>query len=42
VPKGQLFIPSAFAEAAANVLTNLQLDPIGKITEYKFTARMES
>ena len=29
---------SAIAEAAANVLTNPQLDPFGKIPEYKFCA----
>ena len=31
-----------FAEAAANVLTNPQLDPFGKIPEFKFcAARLE-
>jgi formate dehydrogenase major subunit len=38
VPEGMVFIPFAFVEAAANVLTNPQLDPIGKIPEYKFCA----
>jgi formate dehydrogenase major subunit len=33
-----VFIPFAFVEAAANILTNPQLDPIGKIPEYKFCA----
>jgi formate dehydrogenase major subunit len=38
VPEGMVFIPFAFAEAAANILTNPQLDPYGKIPEYKFCA----
>ncbi len=38
VPEGMVFIPFCFAEAAANVLTNPQLDPIGKIPEFKFCA----
>ena len=38
VPKGMIFIPFCFAEAAANVLTNPQLDPVGKIPEFKFSA----
>jgi formate dehydrogenase major subunit len=38
VPEGMVFIPFAFAEAAANLLTNPQLDPYGKIPEYKFCA----
>jgi formate dehydrogenase major subunit len=38
VPEGMVFIPFAYVEAAANVLTNPQLDPIGKIPEYKFCA----
>ena len=33
-----VFIPFAFAEAAANFLTNPQLDPMGKIPEFKFCA----
>ena len=33
-----VFIPFCYAEAAANVLTNPQLDPFGKIPEYKFCA----
>jgi formate dehydrogenase major subunit len=32
------FMPFAFVEAAANVLTNPQLDPYGKIPEFKFSA----
>ena len=35
---GMVFIPFAFAEAAANFLTNPQLDPMGKIPEFKFCA----
>ena len=38
VPPGMLFIPFCYAEAAANMLTNPQLDPFGKIPEYKFCA----
>ncbi len=38
VPKGMVFIPFCFAEAAANLLTNPQLDPSGKIPEFKFCA----
>jgi formate dehydrogenase major subunit len=38
VPEGLIFIPFCFAEAAANVLTNPQLDPMGKIPEFKFCA----
>ena len=33
-----VFIPFCFNEAAANILTNPQLDPIGKIPEFKFCA----
>ena len=32
------FMPFAFVEAAANVLTNPQLDPWGKIPEFKYAA----
>lgn len=38
VPQGMVFIPFCFAEAAANFLTNPQLDPLGKIPEFKFCA----
>jgi formate dehydrogenase major subunit len=38
IPPGMVFIPFCFAEAAANVLTNPQLDPFGKIPEFKFCA----
>jgi formate dehydrogenase major subunit len=37
-PKGSLFIPFCFYEAAANMLTNPALDPVGKIPEFKFCA----
>jgi formate dehydrogenase major subunit len=38
VPRGMVYIPFCFAEAAANLLTNPQLDPIGKIPEFKYCA----
>ena len=38
VPPGMVFIPFCFAEAAANLLTSPQLDPYGKIPEFKFCA----
>ncbi len=38
VAPGMVFIPFCYAEAAANLLTNPQLDPYGKIPEYKFCA----
>jgi formate dehydrogenase major subunit len=38
VAEGMVFIPFAFFEAAANLLTNPQLDPFGKIPEFKFCA----
>ena len=38
VAEGMVFIPFAFAEAPANMLTNPQLDPFGKIPEFKFAA----
>ena len=38
IPEGMVFIPFCFAEAAANVLTNPQLDPYGKIPEFKYCA----
>jgi formate dehydrogenase major subunit len=36
--RGSCFIPFHFREAAANVLTIDELDPMGKIPEYKFCA----
>ncbi|MCZ4280545.1 formate dehydrogenase subunit alpha [Kiloniella laminariae] len=42
VPEGMIFMPFCFSEAAANLLTNPQLDPFGKIPEFKYSAaRME-
>ncbi len=38
VAEGMIFIPFCYAEAAANILTNPQLDPYGKIPEFKFCA----
>jgi formate dehydrogenase major subunit len=38
VPEGMVFIPFCFHEAPANKLTNPQLDPYGKIPEFKFCA----
>ena len=38
LPKGMIFIPFCFTEAAANQLTNPALDPYGKIPELKFAA----
>ncbi|MCZ6575238.1 MAG: formate dehydrogenase subunit alpha [Gammaproteobacteria bacterium] len=38
IPEGCVFVPFCYAEAAANILTNPALDPIGKIPEFKFCA----
>ena len=38
VAEGMVFVPFCFAEAAANMLTNPELDPMGKIPEFKFCA----
>jgi len=38
IPKGVIFIPFCYNEAAANLLTNPALDPFGKIPEYKYCA----
>lgn len=38
LPQGLIFIPFCYAEAPANALTNPQLDPFGKIPEFKFCA----
>jgi formate dehydrogenase major subunit len=35
---GTVFMPFAYVEAAANILTNPKLDPFGRIPEYKFCA----
>ncbi|HYC38249.1 MAG TPA: formate dehydrogenase subunit alpha [Usitatibacter sp.] len=37
-PRGAVFIPFAYYEAAANILTNPALDPFGKIPEFKYCA----
>lgn len=36
--RGEVFLPFAYVEAAANLLTNAALDPWGKIPEFKFCA----
>ena len=33
-----VFVPFAYVEAAANILTNPALDPYGKIPEFKYSA----
>jgi len=38
IPKGVIFIPFCYNEAAANLLTNSALDPFGKIPEFKYCA----
>ena len=38
LPKGMIFIPFCYSEAAVNFLTNPALDPFGKIPELKFSA----
>jgi formate dehydrogenase major subunit len=37
-PRGAVFIPFCYYEAAANLLTNPALDPVGKIPEFKYCA----
>ncbi len=37
-PRGAVFIPFAYYEAAANLLTNAALDPVGKIPGFKYCA----
>jgi formate dehydrogenase major subunit len=37
-PRGVIFIPFAYYEAAANLITNSALDPVGKIPEFKYCA----
>jgi formate dehydrogenase major subunit len=37
-PRGAVFVPFAYHEAAANMLTNPALDPFGKIPEFKYCA----
>ncbi|MQY42202.1 formate dehydrogenase subunit alpha [Epibacterium sp. SM1969] len=38
VSEDMVFVPFAYVEAAANILTNSALDPYGKIPEFKFAA----
>ncbi|MEM8656654.1 MAG: molybdopterin dinucleotide binding domain-containing protein, partial [Pseudomonadota bacterium] len=38
VAEDTVFLPFAFVEGAANTLTNPQLDPFGKIPEFKYSA----
>lgn len=38
MPLGAVFMPFAYREAAANLLTNPALDPSGKIPEFKYCA----
>ncbi|MCO4825473.1 MAG: molybdopterin-dependent oxidoreductase, partial [Amylibacter sp.] len=38
VAEDMVFLPFAYVEAAANILTNSALDPYGKIPEFKFSA----
>ena len=38
ISEEMVFLPFAFVEAAANILTNSALDPYGKIPEFKFSA----
>ena len=37
-PTGAVFVPFAYYEAAANLMTNAALDPFGKIPEFKYCA----
>lgn len=38
VPENVVFMPFAYVEAAANILTNPAIDPYGKIPEFKYAA----
>ena len=38
VSENMVFLPFAYVEAAANILTNSAIDPYGKIPEFKFSA----
>ncbi|MFU1478538.1 formate dehydrogenase subunit alpha [Roseovarius sp. C7] len=38
VSPDMVFLPFAYVEAAANILTNAAIDPYGKIPEFKFSA----
>jgi formate dehydrogenase major subunit len=37
-PRGAVFVPFAYYEAAANLMTNAALDPFSKIPEFKYCA----
>ncbi|MFN4352180.1 MAG: formate dehydrogenase subunit alpha [Hylemonella sp.] len=37
-PRGAVFIPFAYYEAAANLITNAAFDPVAKIPEFKYCA----
>jgi formate dehydrogenase major subunit len=37
-PRGAIFVPFCYYEAAINKLTNAALDPFGKIPEFKYCA----
>jgi formate dehydrogenase major subunit len=37
-PRGAVFVPFCYYEAAINKLTNAALDPFGKIPEFKYCA----
>ena len=37
-PRGAIFVPFCYYEAAINKLTNSALDPFGKIPEFKYCA----
>jgi len=37
-PRGAVFVPFVYYEAAANLMTNAALDPVGKIPEFKYCA----
>ncbi|WP_372571194.1 formate dehydrogenase subunit alpha [Ruegeria jejuensis] len=38
IAEDNVFLPFAYVEAAANILTNSALDPFGKIPEFKYSA----
>jgi formate dehydrogenase major subunit len=38
IPEGAVFIPFCYVEAPANLMTNPELDPDGKIPEFKYCA----
>lgn len=38
IAEDMVFVPFAYVEAAANILTNPAIDPYGKIPEFKFAA----